>query len=85
MNSLVEFVDERGKTRLARLTHPWAPRTTDHGISITSLLGAGLLGLAEGQAVLWPDRTGEMHPLKVNRIGRPATPIEFTSFGKGNS
>lgn len=82
MNSLVEFVDERGETRRARLTHPWAPRTADDGISITNLLGAGLLGLAEGQAILWPDRTGEMHPLKVNSIGRTVAPASFSTCGK---
>ena len=70
MNSLVEFVDGCGFTRLARLTHPWALGTPHRDVSVTSLLGAGLFGLAEGQVILWPDRTGELHPLKVISIGR---------------
>jgi regulator of nucleoside diphosphate kinase len=84
MNSLVEFVDDQGETRQARLTHPSASRLSPDGISITSLLGTGLLGLSEGQAIKWPDQTGEMHPLKVNRIGGSAMPIQFSISERKN-
>lgn len=84
MNSLVEFVDAQGETRLARLTHPSACRLSPDAISITSLLGTGLLGLGEGQAIKWPDQTGEMHPLKVTGIGGSAMPTQ-TSISERNN
>lgn len=71
VGSLVEFDDGRGAARLARLTHPTAP-DSPHRVCVTSLLGAGLIGLGEGQATLWPDENGAFHPLKIMRIAGPA-------------
>lgn len=69
--SLVEFDDGSGAPRLARLMHPGAP-DAPHGIGVTTLLGAGLVGLGEGQATLWPDEWGDFHPLTILRIASPA-------------
>ena len=71
MNSLVEFETESGGRALARIAHPSAPESATAGLSISSLTGAGLIGLGEGQAILWPDRAGDLRPLKVRRIARP--------------
>jgi regulator of nucleoside diphosphate kinase len=67
LNSLVEYRDG-GVVRLARLMHPTAARAAAHGVSITSLVGAGLIGLGEGQSIAWPDENGTGRHLKVLRV-----------------
>ena len=67
LNSLVEYQDG-GVVRLAQLMHPTAARAAAHGVSITSLVGAGLIGLGEGQSIAWPDESGTCRHLKVLRV-----------------
>lgn len=81
VGSLVEFDDGSGAPRLARLMHPTAP-DAPHGLSITSLFGAGLIGLGEGQAMLWPDESGDFHPLKILRIAGPGAGDQNSSKRK---
>lgn len=68
MNSVVEFDEGDDRPRTGRLIHPSAPVSPTHGIGISSLVGAGLIGLAEGQSILWPDRAGVFRPLNIVRI-----------------
>ncbi len=72
VNSQVEFVDGDGQQRAGRLLHSPA-RDESEGISIASLTAAGLIGLSEGQAILWPDAAGAFRPLKIIRIAAPET------------
>lgn len=66
VNSEVEFVDADGRRRSVALLH--SPRAREaSAISISSLTAAGLIGLSEGQAILWPDESGIFRPLKVIR------------------
>ena len=69
LNSRVEFIAGEGERRSATLLH--APGDAAGEISIASLTAAGLIGLSEGQAILWPDPAGEFRPLKVTRIAAP--------------
>lgn len=68
MNSVVEFDEGDDRPRTGRLIHPSAPVSPTHSIGISSLVGAGLIGLAEGQSILWPDRAGVFRPLNIVRI-----------------
>jgi regulator of nucleoside diphosphate kinase len=40
-------------------------------ISILTPIGAGLIGLREGQSILWPDREGRERRLTVVRVTQP--------------
>ena len=72
VNSQVEFVDGDGQRRSGRLLHS-PTHDEPEGISIASLTAAGLIGLSEGQAILWPDAAGAFRPLKIIRIAAPET------------
>jgi regulator of nucleoside diphosphate kinase len=41
-------------------------------------VGAGLIGLAQGQVIDWPDRDGKARALRVVRVTREATPASST-------
>jgi regulator of nucleoside diphosphate kinase len=67
MNSLIQY-GNGGETRWGRLVHPTAAPATADGISITSLVGAGLIGLREGQSIDGPDADGASRRLKILRV-----------------
>ncbi len=71
LNSQVEFIAGEGQRRSVRLLHSPGPYDASNELSIASLTAAGLIGLSEGQAILWPDPAGEFRPLKVTRIAAP--------------
>jgi regulator of nucleoside diphosphate kinase len=85
MNSFVEFSMAGNGSRSGRLVHPSAPVPRPQGISICSLIGAGLVGLGEGQSILWPDEAGRFRPLSIIRIGGSCVDHQFTQFGKMKS
>jgi regulator of nucleoside diphosphate kinase len=85
MNSVVEYRIGRDASCSGRLVHPSAPIPKSHGISICSLLGAGLVGLGEGQTILWPDEAGRFCPLSIIRIGGSRVDHQFTQSGKTKS
>jgi len=71
MNSTVEFLDEaHGQPRTVQLVYPDEADITEGRISIMTPVGAGLIGLKEGQAILWPDRGGETRVLRILKVGR---------------
>ena len=66
MNALVNFIDERsGVRRSVQLVYPAAADISKGRISVLTPIGAGLIGLAEGDAILWPDRDGRERHLRV--------------------
>ena len=83
MNSVVEYRQGDPAIRWGRLVHPSA--RVQHGISICSLLGAGLVGLSEGQSILWPEEAGVFRPLTIVRIDGASAVHRFSSFGKKES
>ena len=42
-------------------------------ISILSLVGAGLIGLSQGQSIDWPTQDGRLRRLTVLRVEAPPT------------
>jgi regulator of nucleoside diphosphate kinase len=73
MGSIVEFIDEaRGRPRTVQLVYPAEADIAAGRISILTPIGAALIGLAEGQSILWPDRDGQRRALRIVRVDRAA-------------
>lgn len=71
MGSTVEFIDEaRGATRTVQLVYPRDADTSADRISILTPLGAGLIGMRTGQAILWPDRRGSERILVIVSVSQ---------------
>lgn len=69
MLSTVEFVDEgTGAARTVQLVYPPAASIEEGRISILTPVGAGLIGLSEGQAIEWPDRDGHKRALRIVKV-----------------
>lgn len=75
MRSRVEFIDESsGAARTIELVWPADADIALGRISILTPIGAGLIGLRKGGAILWPDRDGRERTLKIVSVHRPGTP-----------
>jgi regulator of nucleoside diphosphate kinase len=71
MSSTVEFVDEgAGVGRKIQLVYPHDADIEQGRISILTPVGAGLIGLREGQSIEWPDRDGHVRALRVVKVLR---------------
>ncbi|MHA3842406.1 nucleoside diphosphate kinase regulator [Sphingomonas aestuarii] len=69
MGSSVEFVDEgNGASRTVQLVYPPEADISTGRISILTPVGAGLIGLREGQSILWPDREGQERRLTIIKV-----------------
>ena len=68
LNSRVDYRHGAGPARAVRLCHPSALAEPDEDASVAGLLGAGLIGLEEGQAVLWPGRDGRLRSLAIIHV-----------------
>ena len=74
MNAVVEFVDEaNGQSRTVQLVYPCDPDIDAGRISILTPVGAGLIGLRQGQSISWPDREGNERRLSIVRVAPPAS------------
>lgn len=73
MQATVEFVDEAsGKTNSYQLVYPRDADISGGRISIMTPVGAGLIGLREGQSILWPDREGHERKLTIIKVTQQA-------------
>ncbi len=73
MNAQVEFVDETSNaTRIVQLVYPRHADIAANRISILTPIGAGLIGLREGQSILWPDRVGHERKLTIVKVRQNA-------------
>lgn len=71
MHSSVEFVDEAsGTMRAVQLVFPKEADISAGRVSIMTPVGAGLIGLREGQSILWPDRDGHERRLRIVKVSR---------------
>ncbi|MES2498775.1 MAG: nucleoside diphosphate kinase regulator [Pseudomonadota bacterium] len=71
MCSSVDFVDEAsGTSRNVQLVYPRDADIDAGRVSILTLVGAGLIGLREGQSILWPSRDGLRRLLTITRVSR---------------
>lgn len=74
MGSVVEFADEQGGSqRTVQLVYPGEADIAAGKISILTHVGAGLIGLKEGQSIIWPDRNGKDRVFKIGKVVRPET------------
>ncbi len=74
MHAAIDFIDEAsGATRSVQLVYPKDADISAGRISILTPIGAGLIGLREGQSILWPDREGRERRLKVVKVTQQAT------------
>lgn len=79
MNSYVEFTDDRtGATRRVQLVFPYQADISKGRISVLSLVGAALIGLAEGQSIVWRTRDKRPRRLSVRRVSREPFPTPPT-------
>jgi regulator of nucleoside diphosphate kinase len=75
MNSRVEFTDENSRVRrTVELVYPHDADIAEGRISILSPVGIGLIGMAAGSAILWPDREAHERVLRIGRVFAPECP-----------
>lgn len=73
MDAKVTFVDEsNGAERTAQLVYPGDADIAAGRISILTPVGAGLIGLRQGQSILWPDRDGHERNLSIVKVEQVA-------------
>lgn len=69
MGSTVEYVDEAsGAIRTVQLVYPGDADLDAGRLSIMTPMGAGLIGLREGQTIAWPDRDGQERDLRIVKV-----------------
>ncbi|MEA3539369.1 MAG: nucleoside diphosphate kinase regulator [Pseudomonadota bacterium] len=69
MGARVDFIDEgSGARRTVELVYPPEADMAEGRLSILSHVGAGLIGLAEGQTIRWPDRSGTERVLRIETV-----------------
>lgn len=72
IGSEVDFVDENThRLRTVTLVLPGDADIAAGRVSVLTPVGAGLIGLREGQAIDWPDRDGTSHRLRILAV-RPS-------------
>jgi regulator of nucleoside diphosphate kinase len=71
MHATVRFIDEAsGKEFSYQLAYPGEADIAAGRISVLTPVGAGLIGLREGQSILWPDRDGHERELKIVAVSQ---------------
>ena len=74
IGSEAEFVDEKtNQLRTVELVMPAEANISLGKISILTPVGAGLIGLREGQQILWPDRDGRERDLTIVQVSQPVS------------
>ncbi len=73
MGATVQFLDEvSGRRRTVELVYPQDADIAADRISVLTTIGAGLIGLSEGQTIAWPDRDGHTRLLRILEVRRAA-------------
>jgi len=71
MHADVEFIDETsGAARTVQLVYPKDADISAGRVSILTPVGVGLIGLREGQSILWPDRDGHKRKLTIVKVSQ---------------
>ncbi len=77
IGSEVQFRDDSsGATRLVSLVLPPEADIETGRISVMTSVGAGLIGMSEGQEIDWPCPDGRPHTLRILSVSAPATDAE---------
>ncbi|ODP39064.1 nucleoside diphosphate kinase regulator [Sphingomonas turrisvirgatae] len=73
LNAQVDFIDEgSGARRSVQLVLPADADIESGKVSILTPVGAGLIGLSQGDSILWPDREGHPRTLRIVSVSPPA-------------
>ncbi len=77
LGSWVEFTDSRADApRRVRLVATLTPDSSGDELSVLTTEGAALVGLREGQTIVWPDRIGADRVLTVLRTRHGRRPCD---------
>lgn len=80
LGAKVDFLDEgTHKLRSVELVMPADADIEAGRISVLTPVGAGLIGLREGQAIDWPDRDGRFHRLRILAVRQPPAATDSSS------
>lgn len=72
MQSVVRFRDEAtGAVRTVTLVYPAEADIAQDRVSILTPVGAGLIGLREGQSIDWPDVRGKQRAITIEQVIKP--------------
>lgn len=71
-STVVFFDDSHGTTRTVQVVYPTEADVAAGRISVMAPVGAGLIGLAAGQNIRWPDRDGRERSLRILRVLPPS-------------
>ncbi|HTN13892.1 MAG TPA: nucleoside diphosphate kinase regulator [Sphingomonadaceae bacterium] len=72
MMSTVEFADDSHEAgHRVQLVYPGQADISAGKLSILTPVGAGLIGLAEGQSIIWPGRGGSERVLTIRKVTQP--------------
>ena len=72
MMSHVSFVDEAtGDRHSVQLVYPKDADMTDNRLSVLTPVGAGLIGMRQGDAIDWPNRVGTVRRLRIVEVVQP--------------
>jgi regulator of nucleoside diphosphate kinase len=81
LHSYVEYRDsECDAVQRVQIVYPHEANISEWRISVLTLIGAGLIGLGEGQSILWPTRDGRRRTLSVLKVS--AAPLRGMTRGK---
>jgi regulator of nucleoside diphosphate kinase len=74
--SHVEYHDsETDNVQCVQIVYPHEANISEWKVSVLTLIGSGLIGLSEGQSILWPTRDGRRRTLSVLRVS--AVPLRM--------
>lgn len=72
MQSKVLFEDEAtGKARRVQLVYPKDADSAQDRVSVTTPIGAALIGMPEGASIEWPNRQGATRRLRILEVTQP--------------
>lgn len=72
MQSKVLFEDEAtGRTRRVKLVYPKDADSAHDRVSVTTPIGAALIGMPEGASIEWPNRQGATRRLRILEVTQP--------------
>lgn len=72
MGSTVEFKSDEAQARRVTLVFPGEANIEEGRVSILTPVGTALLGLSQGQSIMWTAPDGRRHQLTVLAVEQPA-------------
>lgn len=69
MGSTLRFTSDLGEDRQVTLVFPGEADIAEGKVSVTTPIGAALIGLSAGQSIDWTARDGRVHRLTVESVG----------------